>query len=82
MIMQAIDDFHRKTTIRFKEYNPMTDSDYIHITGEDSGCWSYIGRRGGVSSRAKGVVKKSPAQRTAPIVFHSFTRNTFHTDLS
>jgi len=72
-ILLAIDDYHQKTTIRFKQYDPITDPDYINITGEDSGCWSSVGRRGGVSSRVQDVVKTSPALRTAPLGFAAST---------
>jgi hypothetical protein len=44
-----VDEYHNKTLIRLREYNPETDTDYIYITGEKSGCWSYVGRIGGVS---------------------------------
>ncbi|XP_069691834.1 zinc metalloproteinase nas-13-like [Periplaneta americana] len=30
-----------------REYNPDIDKDYVHIKGERSGCWSYVGRIGG-----------------------------------
>nr|AGM32350.1 zinc metalloproteinase [Coptotermes formosanus] len=46
-ILLAVDEYHKKTSIRLREYNPQTDTDYVHITGEDSGCWSYVGRLGG-----------------------------------
>jgi hypothetical protein len=52
--MLAIEDYHNKTSILFKEYNPETDSDYVYITGEDTGCWSYVGRIRGVSNRVQG----------------------------
>jgi hypothetical protein len=65
--MLAIDDYHNTTSIRFKEYDPLNDRDYIYITGDDTGCWSYVGRQGGVSSAVQGVVKTSPALRTAPL---------------
>jgi hypothetical protein len=61
MIRNAIEDYHQKTTIRFNQYDPLKDRDYIKITGDDSGCWSYVGRIGGVSSRVQGVVKICPA---------------------
>jgi hypothetical protein len=46
-ILQAIRDFHQWTPIVFTQYNPLKDSDYIHITGENTGCWSFVGRQGG-----------------------------------
>ena len=64
MIQLAIDDYHQNTPIRFKQYDPQTDRDYIYITGEDSGCWSYVGRLGGVSNTEQCVVTQSPALRT------------------
>jgi len=45
--------------------------DYIHITGETSGCWSYVGRIGGVSNTGQVVDKTCPALRTAPLGFRS-----------
>jgi len=71
MIQRAIDDFHQRTPVRFKQYNPQTDSDYVNITGQNSGCWSFIGRMRGVSNRVHGVVKTSPALRTAALSFRS-----------
>lgn len=45
LIEQAILAFHRNTCIRFiPRYN---ETDYIIITGEDTGCWSSVGRIGG-----------------------------------
>jgi hypothetical protein len=72
MILLAIDDYHQKTNIRFKEYDPFDDRDYIHITGEDYDCWSDVGRQGGVSNTVQGVFKKSAALRNAPLVFSAF----------
>jgi hypothetical protein len=59
VILGAINDFHQRTSIRFKEYDS-SDTDYVYITGEDSGCWSYVGRLGGVSNTAQGFVKITP----------------------
>jgi len=75
-ILLAIEEYHEKTPIRFKQYDPLTDSDYIHITGELSGCWSFVGRIGGVSNRVQGVVRTSAALRTAPFGLRRFTTNT------
>jgi len=44
--MLAIDEYHKKTSIRFKYYNPLTERDYVHMSGEISGCWAYVGRIG------------------------------------
>jgi len=74
MILNATDDYHQKTAIRFKEYDPLVDMDYIYITGQDNGCWSYVGRQGGVSNRVQDVVKTSPTLRTTPLGFCSFTK--------
>jgi hypothetical protein len=52
-------------------HNSPPSGDYVHITGENSGCWSYVGRLGGVSNTAQGVVNNSPATRTAPLEFNS-----------
>ncbi|PNF32679.1 hypothetical protein B7P43_G13113 [Cryptotermes secundus] len=45
-ILHAIDEYHSKTPIRLREYNPENDTDYVKITGENSGCWSYVGHQG------------------------------------
>ena len=74
MILLAIDEYHQRTPIRFKQYDPQTDRDYIYITGEDSGCWSYVGRIGGVSNTVQGVVKTSLTVRTGTLGFCSFTQ--------
>ena len=59
MILRAMEDYHQKTTIRFKQNDPLTERDYINIMGEDTGCWSSVGRQVGVSNTAQGVVKKT-----------------------
>jgi len=74
MIHRAIDDYHIRTSIRFKQFEPAKDKDYIYITGEDKGCLSNVGRKGGVSSRVQGVVKTSTELRNSPLGFHSFIR--------
>ncbi|XP_063224688.1 astacin-like [Bacillus rossius redtenbacheri] len=43
VILGAIDEYHRRTCIRFRPY-VRTDPDYVYITGNFSGCYSYIGR--------------------------------------
>jgi hypothetical protein len=35
--MLAIDEYHRKTPVRLREYDPLADRDNVHITGETSG---------------------------------------------
>jgi len=74
MIYRAIDDYHNKTSIRFKRFEPAKDKDYIYITGENTGCWSHVGRKGGVSNRVEGVVKTSPELRNSLLGFHRFIR--------
>jgi len=75
-ILLAIGNYHKDTDIRFRLYDPSTDLDYIYITGEDSGCWSYVGRIGGVSNGVQGVAKTSPALSTASLAFGSLSRVT------
>jgi len=72
MIHRAIDDYHKKTSIRFKQFEPAKDKDYIHITGKKEGCFSNVGRKGGVSNRVQVVVKTSSELRNSPLGFHSF----------
>jgi hypothetical protein len=55
-ILLALDDYHLLTSIRFKYYDPATDPDYVYITAEESGCWSYVGRQGGVSNTLQGAI--------------------------
>ena len=74
MIHRAIDDYHNKASRRFKQFEPAKDKDYIHITGENTGCWSYVGRKGGVRNRVQGVVKTSTELRKSPLGFHRFIR--------
>jgi len=61
----AFRDFEERTPIIFRTRNPLNDKDYIHITAHNTGCWSYVGRLGGVSNRVQGVVTANPALRTA-----------------
>ncbi|XP_020624372.1 zinc metalloproteinase nas-6-like [Orbicella faveolata] len=42
---KAVDQFHKRTCIRF-EKKTRKDTDYVEII-QGSGCWSQIGRRGG-----------------------------------
>jgi hypothetical protein len=69
--MAGINEFHQRTTIRMVRHNSPPRGDYVHITGENTGCWSYVGRRGGVSNTAQGVVKESSAVRTPKLGFNS-----------
>ncbi|XP_034948724.1 zinc metalloproteinase nas-4-like [Chelonus insularis] len=46
LIMEAMEDFHRNTCIRFVPYTGDTN-DYIRITAGNTGCWSSVGRIGG-----------------------------------
>jgi hypothetical protein len=71
-IMAGINEFHRRTTIRMVRHNSPPSGDYVHITGQNTGCWSFVGRQGGVSNTAHGVVKKSPSLRTAPLGFTTY----------
>ncbi|ROT61685.1 zinc proteinase Mpc1 [Penaeus vannamei] len=45
LIISAMDDFHARTCIRFVERT--SQSNYIEIVSNDSGCWSYVGTIGG-----------------------------------
>ncbi|PSN30375.1 hypothetical protein C0J52_25315 [Blattella germanica] len=47
MIQNAIDEYHAKTCVTLRPYNSATDRDYVYIKGDESGCWSYVGRIGG-----------------------------------
>merc|ERR1712168_1575663 len=38
--------FHEETCIRFRDYNPSTDTNFLHIFPGD-GCWSYVGKQWG-----------------------------------
>lgn len=45
MIEKAINEYHRRTCVRFK---PRTNErDYISFTSDATGCWSSVGRIGG-----------------------------------
>ena len=81
MILRAMEDYHQKTNIRFKQYDPLIDRDYINITGEDTGCWSYVGRQGGVISRVQSVVKTSTEPRNAPLASSFNSQTQIHNGL-
>lgn len=34
------------TCLKFVPYDPRVHNDFVRITGRDSGCYSYVGRRG------------------------------------
>ncbi|XP_058788817.1 zinc metalloproteinase nas-13-like [Phymastichus coffea] len=60
VIFEAMDDYHKYTCIRFKEYKG-EESDYIRITAGNTGCWSAVGRVGGrqdVNLQVPGCVTK------------------------
>jgi hypothetical protein len=35
--MLAIDEYHKKTSMRLREYDPVAERDNVQITGETSG---------------------------------------------
>lgn len=45
LIERAINEYHRRTCIRFKSRT--YERDYIVFTSEPTGCWSSVGRIGG-----------------------------------
>lgn len=45
MIERAINEYHRRTCIRFKQRT--FERDYITFTSDNTGCWSSVGRTGG-----------------------------------
>ncbi|KAI4457853.1 discoidin cub egf laminin and zinc metalloprotease domain containing [Holotrichia oblita] len=48
-IKESLEEYSRKTCLVVRE---RTDDDinYVYVTGEESGCWSYVGRIGGVQA--------------------------------
>ena len=70
-IIEVVNEFHNRTTIRLVRHNLPPRGDYVHITGQNTGCWSFVGRIGGVSNRVQGVVRTSTTWRTAPLGFPS-----------
>jgi hypothetical protein len=70
-IMLAVKDYNTLTTVRLVRRNSPPSGDYVHITGQNSGCWSYVGRIGKVSGTVQLVVKTSPALRTKLIGIRS-----------
>jgi hypothetical protein len=70
-IMLGAADYEALTTVRLVRYISPPSGDYVHVTGENTGCWSYVGRLGGVSGTVQGVVKTSPALGTKPLGFRS-----------
>jgi hypothetical protein len=69
--MLAVADYNTLTAVLLVRHNSPPSRDYVHITGENSGCWSFVGRRGGVSSTVQGVVKTNPGLRTKPLGYRS-----------
>ncbi|XP_063980211.1 zinc metalloproteinase nas-13-like [Diachasmimorpha longicaudata] len=60
LIMDAMNDYHENTCIRFIPYAGV-QSDYIRITAGNTGCWSSVGRIGGaqdVNLQVPGCVTK------------------------
>ena len=46
-ILEGASNFNKRTTGCVKLVERTTEADYIGITGNDTGCWSYVGRLGG-----------------------------------
>ncbi|XP_076288436.1 zinc metalloproteinase nas-4 isoform X2 [Lasioglossum baleicum] len=46
LILDAMNDYHKYTCIKFKPYTG-EESDYVRITAGETGCWSSVGRIGG-----------------------------------
>lgn len=44
-ILSAIQEFHAMSCLRFKPYK-LIDSNFLFITGNESGCWSSVGMKG------------------------------------
>ncbi|XP_047368269.1 seminal metalloprotease 1-like [Vespa velutina] len=45
VIKSGIKEYHNKTCLRFRPYKE-SDTDYVRIQGNRSGCWSMVGRHG------------------------------------
>ncbi|KAL2735847.1 seminal metalloprotease 1-like [Vespula squamosa] len=45
VIKKGIKEYHNKTCLRFRPYKE-SDTDYVRIQGNRSGCWSMVGRHG------------------------------------
>jgi hypothetical protein len=58
-ITQAVKEFNTKANVSWVKQNSPPSGDYVHITGIKDGCWSEVGRKGGVSSTVQGVVMTS-----------------------
>nr|CAD7430469.1 unnamed protein product [Timema monikensis] len=46
IIKGAIKEYHQKTCLRFRPYKK-GDEDHVIVRGNRSGCWSYVGKKGG-----------------------------------
>lgn len=60
LILDAMNDYHKQTCVRFKPYTG-EESDYVRITAGNSGCWSSVGKVGGkqdVNLQIPGCVTK------------------------
>ncbi|XP_063238329.1 hatching enzyme 1.2 [Bacillus rossius redtenbacheri] len=58
VIHEAMKEFHQKTCLRFRPHKK-ADEDYVMFRGNRSGCWSYVGKRGGgqvINLQTKGCV--------------------------
>lgn len=57
IIENAMNEYHRRTCIRFR---PRTyERDYLTITSDPTGCWSSVGRLGGRQVSIQNVSKLS-----------------------
>lgn len=43
-ILSAMEEFHTKSCLRFTPFK-LTDVNWLHITGNESGCWSFVGMK-------------------------------------
>ncbi|KAI4457864.1 discoidin cub egf laminin and zinc metalloprotease domain containing [Holotrichia oblita] len=48
-IKKSLEEFVDRTCLVVRERTP-SDTDYVYVTGDNSGCWSYVGRRGGMQT--------------------------------
>lgn len=63
VIARAIEEFHRRTCIRFIKYYAL-HKDYVYFK-ENKGCWSHIGRIGGVQ-----IISLGPPCITVGTIIH------------
>ncbi|MCO7224764.1 M12 family metallopeptidase [Pleionea sp. CnH1-48] len=68
-IEDSLEDLQSKISIQFKSYNPTIHNDYVSITNNYEGCYSFVGKQNGVTTLnlESGITRSCV---TTPVIQH------------